>query len=279
MSRKRLGAVAAAVVVAAGGTGAAIAATSQDEAKQEEDQVLADAAKRLDTSPEKLRDALSAARDAQLDRAVKAGKLTQEQADAIKKHRSASGLVLGGGPGKRFGPGGPGGPGGPEFGHGKRGGFMFFGARRAIGEELAKALGTTPEKLREALRSGKSFADVAKASGKSLDDVKKALKAAARERLDKAVADKKLTRAQADKVLEHLDEGIDHLGERPRMRMRMRRGHGGPGFGPPRLDPDFGPPPLGPGAGPSAPAPPDPPKARPGALQVPSPGEAGGLPS
>ena len=71
-------------------------------------------------SPSELRDALAAAQDDQLDADVKAGRLTQEQADAIKAHRKEAGSVLGGpgilhhrgGPGfRRDGPGFPGGPG------------------------------------------------------------------------------------------------------------------------------------------------------------------------
>ena len=63
--------------------------------------MLDSAAKKLDVTPEKLRDALAAAQDEQLDAAVKAGKLTQKQADAMKAARKQSGHVLGGGPLRR----------------------------------------------------------------------------------------------------------------------------------------------------------------------------------
>src|SRR3954453_2932431 len=104
--------VSAAVLAVAAGGGAALAATSGDDHKKTEQAIIDDAAKRLNVSPEALRSALGAAEDAQLDQAVKDGKLTQAQADAIKQRRQQSGSVLG--PGPAGGPGGPGrGFGGP----------------------------------------------------------------------------------------------------------------------------------------------------------------------
>ncbi len=196
MNIKRIVAITAAGAVVAGGAGVAIGATTGKKAEQE---VLADAAKRLDTTPDKLRAALSAAQDAQLDKAVKAGELTQEQADRIKAERKARGSVLGvGGPRGHHGPGHRGGPGGP---------------RGAMHQELAKALGISQEKLHEQLHDGKSVADIAKAQGKSLESVRDALRAAAKTRLDKAVAAGDLTRAQADDMLEHLEEHLSRLDE------------------------------------------------------------------
>ena len=216
MNLKRIAAITVAGAVVAGGAGVAIGATTGKKAEQE---VLADAAKRLDTTPEKLRAALSAAQDAQLDKAVKAGELTQEQADRIKAARKAHGTVLGGpglhGPRGHHGPGHRGGP------------------RGAAMQELAKALGISEQKLHEELRAGKSVADIAKAQGKSLDSVRNALRSAAKTRLDKAVADGHLTRAQADDRLEHLDEHLTRL-DQP----RPGRGRGGPGHhGPPPAPP------------------------------------------
>src|SRR5688500_3413875 len=132
MDIKRIAAITGAAAIVAGGAGAAIGATN---GKKAESEVLADAAKRLDTTPQKLRDALAAAQDAQLDKAVKAGELTREQADRIKAERRRSGRVLGG-PGRHGG--GPGGRGmrGPG-GRGGRGGPIM--------DEVAKALGITRE--------------------------------------------------------------------------------------------------------------------------------------
>src|SRR5215213_882039 len=103
MQRKHLIAGAATVVALAGGAAGAVAATTEEKAAEQT--VLTDAAKRLGVGADALRDALADAEDAQLDAEVKAGRLTQEQADAIKEQRSEMGTVLG--PGKPGGPDGP----------------------------------------------------------------------------------------------------------------------------------------------------------------------------
>ena len=63
MKARRIVAIAAAGPVAAGGAGAAIAAVSKDSPKKAEQELLDNAAKRLDVTPQKLRDALSAAQE------------------------------------------------------------------------------------------------------------------------------------------------------------------------------------------------------------------------
>ncbi|HEV7882865.1 MAG TPA: hypothetical protein VGO81_04805 [Solirubrobacteraceae bacterium] len=234
MSARRIAAIALAGGVLAGGTGVAIAAVTKNDGTKAEQAILDNAAKRLNVTPEKLRDALSAAQDAQLDQMVKDGTLTQKQADAIKARRKQSGRVLGGplagAPGFRTeGPG--------VFGrhHGPRGGAFL---------DVAKALGITRAQLETQLRAGKSLADIAKAHGKSLDDVRAALKADAKTRLDKAVKAGDLTQAQADEILAHIDEGLAHLGDAAPPRFE----HGRRGM------PDMRPGGFAPGA-PDAPAP------------------------
>ena len=236
MRPRRIAAIAVSGALIAGGTGAAIAAVTRSDGQKVEDAVLADAAKRLNVTPEKLRDALAAAQDARIDQAVKDGKLTRQQADAIKARRKQSGRVLGGGPfpGPRpggghpgFGPGGapralvpgPPGPGGPVPRLGARGHGHVFGGP---GVDLAKALGLTREQLGEQLRAGKSIADIAKAQGKSLSDVRTALKGAAKAKLDAAVKAGKLTQDRADKLRARINDGIDRLGTAPAF-PRMRR--------------------------------------------------------
>jgi hypothetical protein len=221
MRVKRYMIVSAAVVAAAAGAGGAIAATSGDDGKKAEQSILDDAAKRLNVSPEALRSALSAAEDAQLDQAVKDGKLTQAQADAIKAHRKADGRVLGG-PGL-------GGPHGPGFGFGGRG-LGFRGGSGGALDAAASALGLKLADLRTKLEAGKSIADVAKDQGKSLDDVKKAITDGVTKELDQAVKDKKLTDAQRADILKELDEHLDDLvnakfGERHGARAAGPRGH------------------------------------------------------
>ena len=195
MRRTRIAAVATAGALAAAGTGVAVATSASDDAKQQEQAVLEDAAGRLDVDADELRDALSAAEDAQLDAEVKAGRLTQEQADAIKQMRERSGLVLGGGPGH---PGGPHGFGGERHG----------GPGEVMGA-AAKALGISERKLFTQLRNGKSLQQIAKAQGKDYADVKAAVRDAVKTELDEAVKDGRLTQAQADDMLEHLTDGLD----------------------------------------------------------------------
>ena len=200
MQRKRIAALAAAGVVAAAGTGVAVATTRTDDAKQREQAVLDDAAKRLGVEPAELRDALGKALDDQIDAAVKAGRLTQEQADALKRRRADSGLLLGGGhPGPGFERHGFRG-GGPGFGHGGPG---------AVFDAAAKAVGLTQAQLFERMRSGKSLEEIAKAQGKDYAQVKAAIRKAVKAELDQAVKDKRLTQSQADELLGHLTEHLD----------------------------------------------------------------------
>ena len=208
MRRRRIAALAAAGVVAAGGTGVAVATNRSDEAKQREQAVLADAAKRLGTDAEKLRAALAAAEDAQLDADVQAGRLTQEQADRIKQRRKESGTVLGG----------------PVFRHHHGPGFGRRMGRGPIGnvvESAAKAIGITEAQLIEQLRDGKSLSEVAEANNKAYADVKTAVRNAAKAELDAAVKDNRLTQAQADRILARLSARLDDGG-----RFRGRHRHG-----------------------------------------------------
>ena len=222
MRARRFAVIAVAGALVAGGAGAAIGATSNDEAKETEAKILADAAKRLDTTPEKLRDALGAAEDAQLDQAVKDGRLTQEQADEIKRRRQESGRVLG-----------------LPFGRGRHHGHHFRG-RPGGGPVagVAKALGITERQLVTRLRNGRTIEQIAKAEGKSLADVKAAVRASLKTRLDAAVKAGRLTQAQADEMLDHADDIVDHLGDRP---FPGRHHHPGPPPGAPPLDPDDAP--------------------------------------
>lgn len=188
-------ALGAAGLLAIAGGGVAYAATSGTSPR---DALLNDAAKRLDVSPDKLRSALQGAAGDQLDQAVRAGKLTQQQADRIKQRmQQDGGLPPLGGP-RGFHRGFGAGFGGP-------GPFM-------IGlDAAARYLGLTPAQLAGRLHAGKSLADVAKAQGKSVTGLEDALVATAKDRLEKAVAAGRITAAQRDRILNDLKAHVADL--------------------------------------------------------------------
>lgn len=177
-------------VLAVAGGGIAYAATS---AGNPRDALLDDAAQRLNVSPDKLRSALQGAFGDQLDQAVKAGKLTQQQADQIKQRMQQRGGLppLGGGPHvMRFG-----------FGPGR-------GPRAGL-KAAADYLGLTPAKLRQELQGGKSLADVAKAtSGMSVSGLEDAILA----QITKDVnANTKLTADQKTQILADAKTKVDAM--------------------------------------------------------------------
>lgn len=207
---KRKIAVGAIIATAAGGGAAWASASAKDDFRSE---YLNDVAKRLDVSPEKLTSALKGAYLEQLDDAVKSGRLTQSQADALKR-RAKDGTVP-------FGPG-------SSFGH-HRGGGKGFGHRGgpfgAASSAAAEFLGLSESELQTKLRSGTSLADVAKQEGKSASELIDAIVAAERKQLDAAVADKRITSAQRDAIARNLPARIKALVE------------GGPPAGGPRGGP------------------------------------------
>jgi len=230
--RKRVtvGLVGAAVVA---GGGIAYAASQSSDPR---DAYLNDVAKRLNVTPEKLREAMKGASLDQVDRAVKDGNLTQEQADRIKKRIEAGGIAgpilgkgfFGAGPGMRGMRGGPTGPGpGPHFGFG----FKAFGADL---DAVAKYLGLSVADLRKQIADGKSLADIAKAQNKDLDGLKKVITDRARLRLDETVKDGHLSKTQADRIAKKLESGIDELLQLSLPKGLPRGGprfhHGGPDF-------------------------------------------------
>ena len=200
--KKKLIAGSVVVLSVAGATTGAIAATSNH--KQEEQAVLSAAAKQLGVRTDELRSALSSAENAQLDAEVKAGRLTQAQADAIKQRRQADDTVLGLG----------------RDGH--RGGFGHGGGPELLAD-AAMAIGISETKLMDQLRAGKTLEAVAKANGKTLAEVKAAVKRSATAQLDADLKAGKITRSQRDEEVSELEDEIAHLG---------RFGdHGGHGFG------------------------------------------------
>jgi hypothetical protein len=189
--RKRILALVATAALAAFGGGVAYAAASGDDPQEK---LLDDAAQRLNVTPDDLRSALEGAFGDQLDDAVRAGRLTQEQADRMKQALRDHGLPL------------LGGPGGPGERH------VFMAGPIGPGLDAAAAyLGLSRAELRRRLVSGRSLAEIARAEGKSVDGLEQAILDAVEADLARAVADGRLTDAQRDELLRDLREHVDEM--------------------------------------------------------------------
>jgi len=209
MNRKRKIAIVAgaAAAFAVAGGGAAVAADALSRA-DESKAVIDDAAEQLGVEPSELSDALKNALKNRIDEAVEAGKLTTEQADALKvRIDSAEVPFLFGGFGDR-------GFGSPHPGH------------PHDLETAASFLGMTDAELEAELADGKSLADIARAEGKSVSGLAQALVADAEEKLDEAVDNGKLTQAQAEQIKERLEERITESVNRQPGSGTGFRGHG-----------------------------------------------------
>ena len=182
-----VGALALAVTL---GAGAAVAASSDVfDPKEEQEAFQAAVAEKLGVTTAELRNAYKEAALEQLDAAVAAGRLTEEQAGAIRERIEAGDFL-----GPHFGFG---------FEHHIEGGPALEGA--------ADYLGLTEAELHERLRDGQTLAEIAEAEGKSVAGLEQALLAAGKERLDQAVEDGRITAAQRDELLERLEAKIDAL--------------------------------------------------------------------
>jgi polyhydroxyalkanoate synthesis regulator phasin len=150
----------------------------------------------LHLTPAQTQDALKQAQLQTVDQMLKDGKITQQQADAMKARINA-GQGLGG------------------FGFGRHGGAK--GGDRALMNDLktaelnaaASALHMSTADLQSALRSGKSLTDLETQQNVSDSAVKAAMKNAAKGVLDKAVKAGTITQAQADAILSRVGTGLN----------------------------------------------------------------------
>ena len=143
---KRKVIVAGVAALAVAVTGGAVAATKADSRKAESQAVVNDAAKQLGVQPSELTAALKKALSNRVDAAVKAGRITKAEGDAMKARINSGDSPLFGGGHRGFGKGG----------HGPH--FKLHGLDAA-----ASYLGLTEAQLRTQLSSGKTLAQVAKA--------------------------------------------------------------------------------------------------------------------
>jgi hypothetical protein len=142
--------------------------------------------------------AISSAGETTLDEAVAAGTLTQEQADAALPRVQAGDL------GALMGGRGPG---------GRHGGARVEGLRTAMLDAAASTLGITSDELSSALRDGQTLTELAAAHTTTEQAVIDAALAAAKTKLDEAVAAGTLTQEQADAAYARLETaGANLLG-------------------------------------------------------------------
>lgn len=183
-------------------------------------------AQKLGVDTPRLEQAITDARNEEIDERVAAGDLTQEQADRLKEKLDAVGSEEGLG-----------------FRLGLRGGGEFAFRFAEVGpgfaicagldlDSLAEFLGSTPQELREELAAdGATLATVAEAHGKSRDELKAFIEGEAKTELDEAVAAGDLTQERADEILANLRERIDAMidGEFPPFGKPRGFFRGGPG--------------------------------------------------
>jgi AraC-like DNA-binding protein len=185
-----MGLVAVAVAAFAGGAYAATQSSGQD-ARQA---FLNDVAKRLHVTPQQLTSALNGAALDQLQAAVKDGRLTQAEANALEQRLKSNGTL----PALPFGLFGPRAFDRPRLpGHGP--GPAAAGAGALAG--AASYLGLSDMQLFQELAGGKSLAQIATSRGKSVSGLEQAMTAAMKAKLDKAVAANAITAAQEKQLL------------------------------------------------------------------------------
>ena len=204
-------------------------------------QTIAAVAKAHSVDIGKVIDALVADKKDEVAAALKAGTITQAQAD--QELANATQFATDQANGTGFGPGGRGGPGG---GHGFGGGPNETVSDASV---VAKAIGITEAQLNTALGSGQTVAAVAKAHNVTVQTVIDALVADGKTEIAAAVKAGTMAQTQADKELANLTarvtDQVNGTGFGP-------GGRGGPGGFGGRGHDGQGPNSWTPNAGPSA---------------------------
>jgi hypothetical protein len=196
---------AVAAVAAVGGTALA------HESSTVGNSFLGDFARHLGVTPAKVRAAYQATLVDRVEAAVKAGKLTRAQADAMEKRIKShqDGPFFFGGPGR--------GPMGHPFEHGGAGHGPFDRHER-LGDRgpspfdaAATYLGLSQDALHTALGSGKTLAQLATSKGKTVAGLEAAMTAPFKQRLAAAVKSGRLTKEQADRFTKAMADRLDDL--------------------------------------------------------------------
>ena len=191
MKRSHKIAIGAALALSVVAVGGAVGATKLTP-KQESQAVINDAAGELGVEPSELSNALKQALKNRVDDAVGDGRLTKEQGERMKERIDADEVPLFGlGPGRGF--------------------HRHHGPFHAKFEGAAEYLGMTQAQLREALREGKTLAQVARDRDKSVEGLVDSLVKHAEQKLEGAVEAGRLTEAEKTEMLAGLRRRITDL--------------------------------------------------------------------
>ena len=164
-------------------------------------------AEELGISVEELNEARLNARNAAIDEAVDAGKLTEEQGEELKARELGEGIRM-------------------HFGD--RPGGKLMKAVVNVFQSAAEIVGVPVEELRERIAGGESLVEIAQSEGISEADLKADLVEKLTADVNAAVANGTMTQERANQVLENIDEmierAINHEGGAPGGRFEeMRR--------------------------------------------------------
>jgi len=191
-----------------GGAGSGSAGSADAGPRGLIDGFLNQLAQNLNIDRTTLNSALKTTGDQEIDNAVAAGKLSQDQANQFKQRIDNGQLPFGlggfgafGGRG-HFGRHGRGGPGG-NAGLPQAAVACASTARSAV----STALGISASDLQQARANGKSLAQIAQDNGKTLDDVRAAVQSSAQSCLDQQVQAGNLTQQQEQDILQRLQNG------------------------------------------------------------------------
>jgi hypothetical protein len=167
-------------------------------------------AEKLGIEPDRLEDAVSEARNDQIDEALARGDLTPEQAERLRERAEDVPALVDPEPGerRRGGPGGFGWHAFPGAPHGRGLGLGLFDGVDA----LAEFIGISNEQLMEELRQpDATLASVAADHGKSREELKEFIESKAGEFIDDAVEAGWLPEQAAGRLKERLGQMIDRI--------------------------------------------------------------------
>lgn len=156
-------------------------------------------ASRLGISADTLKSDVVAAEKDVINQAVKAGQLTQDQANRLEQHLNSNQPFVPFGYGRMPGLSGPGS--GRNFNPGFKGAFL---GRTDVLEAVAKSLNLQPSELVAQVRSGKTLAAIAQAQNVDQSVVKQAIITAVTADVNRAVQDGVLSQTMANSLLANL---------------------------------------------------------------------------